>query len=73
MFMPWLLEQEDRDDEIGLLYKMIYTDHNNGCLNSLSSMKHIIHHFINVHPKQFLTLRSYLVVAIKAYEDPLAK
>jgi len=73
MFMYWLLQQEDRDDEIGLLYKMIYTDHNNGCLNTLSNMKLIIQHFISVHPKQFLLLRSYLVVAIKAYEDPLAK
>jgi hypothetical protein len=73
MFMPWLLEQEDRDDEIGYLYKMIYADHNNGCLNSLSSMKYIINHFINVHPKQFLLLRSHLIMAIKAYEDPLAK
>lgn len=73
MFMPWLLEQEDREDEIGSLSRLIYQDHNNGCLNGLNSMKSVIKHFIDVHPNQFLTFRENLVIAIKAYEDPLAK
>jgi hypothetical protein len=73
MFMQWLMEQEDRDDSVGSLYKLIYNDRNNGCLNSVASMKYVIQHFINVHPNQFIILRSYLVDAIKAYEDPLAK
>ena len=71
--MQWLMEQDDRDDEIGALYTLIYNDRNNGCLNHVCSAKQVIHHFINVHPKQFLLFRSYLIEAIKAYEDPLAK
>lgn len=73
MFMQWLMEQEDREDEIGELYKLIYRDHNNGCLSGLKNVKHVVQHFINVHPNQFLDFRQNLVVAIKAYEDPLAK
>ena len=73
MFMQWLMEQDDRDDEIGSLYKLIYSDRNNGCLNSVASIKHVAQHFINNHPNQFIVFRSYLVEAIKAYEDPLAK
>ena len=73
MFMQWLMEQDDRDDEVGSLYKLIYSDRNNGCLNSVASIKHVAQHFINNHPKQFIIFRSYLVEAIKAYEDPLAK
>jgi hypothetical protein len=67
------MEQDDRDDEIGSLYKLIYNDRNNGCLNHICSTEQVIQHFINIHPKQFILFRSYMVEAIKAYEDPLAK
>ena len=73
MFMQWLMEQEDREDQVGSLYRLIYKDHNNGCLSGIGSVKHVIKHFIDIHPKQFIEFRENLAVAIKAYEDPLAK
>ena len=73
MFMPWLMEQEDREDDIGALYHMIYKDYNNGCLGSIRTIKGVLEHFLNRHPNQFIIVREYFITALKAYEDPLAK
>jgi hypothetical protein len=71
MFITWLMEQEDRDDEVGMLYKVIYTDHNNGCLPTVTNLKDIGIHFINRHPEKFFDMREWIAVAIKAYDEPL--
>ena len=71
MFMTWLMEQEDRDDEIGMLYKTIRSDYNNGCLPSVTNLKEIGIHFINRHPEKFFDMREWIAVSIRAYDEPL--
>lgn len=69
MFMVWLMEQEDREDSVGDLQRLIYRDYNNGCLPSPKSIKAVVEHFINNHPDRFLEIRTNLVEAIKAYDS----
>ena len=70
--MVWLMEQDDREDAVGDLRKLLFADYNNGCLPQVSSAKSVAVHFLDHHPKQFLFFRDLLEKAIKAYEDPLA-
>jgi hypothetical protein len=71
MFMVWLMDQEDREDAVGDLYRLIYTDYNNGCLPRINSSKAVAIHFLDHHPNQFILFRDLLTEAIRAYEDPL--
>ena len=73
MFMVWLMEQEDRDDEVGDLQRLIHRDFNNGCLPPPKTTKAVIEHFINKHPDRFIEVRQWFVEAIKAYDAPLDK
>jgi|APGre2960657404_1045060.scaffolds.fasta_scaffold472488_2 hypothetical protein len=73
MFMVWLMEQEDRDDEVGDLQRLIHRDFNNGCLPPPKSVKSVVEHFINHHPERFIEIRQNLIAAIKAYDAPLDK
>lgn len=73
MFMAWLLEQEDRDDEVSDLYKALFKDYNNGCLSTLSNLKEVLLHFKDKHPSRFEPIREQFVLAIRAYDKDIAK
>lgn len=67
MFMVWLLDQYDRDDEIGALVRVINKDYNNGCLTNLSSVGAIFDHFGEYHPKAFEEVKEYLATSMDLY------
>ena len=69
MFMAWLLEQDDRDDEVSRLYKAIFKDYNNGCLPSMTRTKDVLLHFLNRHPHKYIEIRNLFVVALKVYDS----
>ena len=69
MFMYWLMEQEDRDDEIGVLYRTIFKDYNNGCLSAVTDLKKIAEHFISHHPATFFDMKDQIALALKAYAE----
>lgn len=68
MFMAWLMEQEDRDDEVTVLYKTLFRDYNNGCLPAMIKLKDILEHFMNKHPHKYVEVREQFVTAIKVYD-----
>ena len=68
--MVWLMDQEDREDSVGALQHLLYTDYNNGCLPQVNSVKSVATHFLDHHPTQFILFRELLAEAIRAYEDP---
>ena len=71
MFMKWLMDQDDRDDQISALRHTIYVDYNNGCLGSINSLTVMVEHFKTNHPDAFFTMVNQLSAAIKTYDDPL--
>jgi hypothetical protein len=71
MFMQWLMEQYDRDDQISALRHTIYVDYNNGCLGSVSDLLIVGTHFKTHHPDVFYKMQNQLAIAIKTYDDPL--
>ena len=71
MFMVWLMDQEDRDDEIGALRKLLYKDYNNGCLPSITDPKVIGLHFFTKHESVYWDVLSMFSKALKTYDQPL--
>jgi hypothetical protein len=73
MFMQWLMEQYDRDDEISALQNTIYVDYNNGCLGSVSDFRTVGMHFKTHHSDIFYEMQGQFATAIKTYDDPLGR
>ena len=71
MFLIWLMDQEDRDDEIGALRALLYKDYNNGCLSSLTDLKEMGVHFLVKHPDRYMDVISMFSSALKTYDQPL--
>jgi hypothetical protein len=67
MFMAWLMEQDDREDEVGALVRVIFRDYNNGCLSKLTSVGDIFDHFEAKHPKAFPEVKEYLAMGMDLY------
>jgi len=68
MFMVWLMEQEDRDDNVAVLQKALFKDYNNGCLPTLSNLKGVLTHYLDKHPVSFVTVREQFIEALRAYD-----
>lgn len=73
MFMQWLMEQYDRDDEISALVHTISVDYNNGCLGSVTDFLYVGKHFKTMHPDTFYEMQDQFALAIKTYDDPLGR
>jgi hypothetical protein len=73
MFMQWLIENEDLEDEVEVLQKTLLKDYNNGCLPGVSSVKDVLVHFLNKHPNVYLGIRDSFALAIRAYDKELKK
>lgn len=73
MFMQWLMEQDDRDDEISALVHTIYVDYNNGCLGTISDFRLVATHFKIHHSDLFYDMQDQFAIAIKTYDDPLGR
>lgn len=68
MFLVWLMDQEDRDDQIGDLRSLLAKDYNNGCLPSLTDLKVIGTHFLSKHPDTYMKVINMFSAAIKTYD-----
>lgn len=65
VFTPWILEQQDREDEVGDCARLIFEDINNGC--APSTFRDVIvwkRHFVAEHPK---TVDQSLILLREAY------
>ena len=71
MFIIWLMDQEDREDEIGALRELLYKDYNNGCLSTLTDLKEMGIHFLEKHPDRYFDIISMFSSALKTYDQPL--
>jgi hypothetical protein len=69
MFTTWLTEQDDRSDSIGDCARLIILDMNNGCLANVKSIRGILQHLLNYHPKLYLEVQAVMAVAVKEYSD----
>lgn len=67
MFMMWLMDQSDRDDDAGVVSRFIFKDYNNGCLGSLTSTLTVLEHFKERHPKLFFETRELMIKAMDIY------
>jgi hypothetical protein len=57
MFVSWLTEQDDRSDM------------NNGCLANVKSIRGILQHLLERHPKLYLEVQATMAIAVKEYAD----
>ena len=71
MFMVWLMEQEDRDDSVAVLQKTLFKDFNNGCLPKIVTVKDVLSHFLDHHPKHYLAVRDSFALALRAYDKEM--
>jgi hypothetical protein len=68
MFTPWVLDQQDRPDDVGRFAAIMWGDINNGCASS--SMRDVFswkRHFEEVHPKTSAALLMMLTETYEAY------
>jgi len=69
MFVSWLTEQDDRSDKIGDCARLIMLDMNNGCLANVKSIRGILQHLFDRHPKLYLEVQAVMAIAVKEYAD----
>jgi hypothetical protein len=69
MFISWLTEQDDRSDRVGDCARLILLDMNNGCLANVTSIRGILQHILNYHPKLYLEVQASMALALKEYSD----
>ena len=69
MFVSWLTEQDDRSDSVGNCARLIMLDMNNGCLANVTSIRGILKHLLERHPKLYLETQAAMAVALKEYSD----
>ncbi len=69
MFISWLTEQDDRSDNVGDCARLILLDMNNGCLSNVTSIRGILKHMLNQHPKLYLEVQASMAAALKEYSD----
>ena len=67
MFMIWIADQEDRDDDAGVLSRFIFKDYNNGCLPGRTSTLQVLEHFKYKHPDVFIETRDLMIKAMDLY------
>jgi len=68
MFTPWVLDQQDRPDDVGRFAAILWGDINNGCGSSM--IRDAVtwkKHFDEVHPKTSTGLNLLLGEAYTAY------
>jgi hypothetical protein len=69
MFISWLTEQDDRSDSVGNCARLIMLDINNGCLGNVRSIRGILQHLLERHPKLYLEVQAAMAIAVKEYAD----
>jgi hypothetical protein len=69
MFVSWLTEQDDRSDSVGNCARLVMLDKNNGCLGNVNSIRGILQHLVERHPKLYLEVQAALAIAVKEYAD----
>jgi len=69
MFVSWLTEQDDRSDSVGNCARLIMLDMNNGCLANVRSIRGILKHLLERHPKLYLEVQAAMAIAVKEYAD----
>ena len=69
MFTTWLTEQDDRSDSVGNCARLIMLDMNNGCLGNVRSIRGILQHLLERHPKLYLEVQAAMAIAVKEYAD----
>jgi hypothetical protein len=67
MFVSWLTEQDDRSDSVGNCARLIMLDMNNGCLANVKSIRGILQHLLERHPKLYLEVQATMAIAVKEY------
>lgn len=67
MFTTWLLDQDDREDSVGLLARTAKSDINNGCSRVYPYATDWLHHFKDRHSKQLPKLMEPLGDAYVEY------
>jgi hypothetical protein len=67
MFVSWLTEQDDRSDSVGNCARLILLDMNNGCLANVRSIRGILQHLLERHPKLYLEVQAAMAIAVKEY------
>jgi hypothetical protein len=60
MFTSWVLDQQDRDDTVGKLAKVMWDDYNAGCASMFKDPVAWKNHFESVHRKQAALLMDWL-------------
>jgi hypothetical protein len=69
MFISWLTEQDDRTDSVGNCARLLMLDMNNGCLGNVKSIRGILQHLLERHPKLYLEVQAAMAIAVKEYAD----
>jgi hypothetical protein len=67
MFITWVLDQQDREDSIGLLARTVWQDYNAGCANLYKTAVEWKEHFEQSHSKRFAALLELLGDAYVEY------
>lgn len=67
MFTLWALDQQDRDDSVGKIAKLMYRDHNDGCAIMFKDATGWLHHFQDKHVRQLPILTEMLGDAYVEY------
>jgi len=68
MFTPWVLDQQDRPDDVGRFAAILWSDINNGCGSSM--IRDAVtwkKHFEESHPKTAVGLNLLLAESYTAY------
>ena len=71
--MAWLMEQDEGDDQVAQLARLLFKDYNNGCLPMLNNVRKVLLHYIDKHPARVPEIRDLFVVAIRAYDKEIGK
>jgi hypothetical protein len=67
MFTSWLLEQDDREDSVGRLSRLVQADYSAGCASLYKDAVAWKVHFEQKHPKKFGVLLELLSDAYVEY------
>jgi hypothetical protein len=67
MFLIWALDQQDRDDSVGLLTRTMWQDYNAGCAGPYKTAVEWKEHFEQKHPSKFEALLELLGDAYVEY------
>ena len=71
MFTEWLLDQQEREDSVGKLARVVRDDHNAGCATMFRDPVSWKEHFEHYHRKSFAALFTMLGDAYVEYATSL--